>query len=47
MLQNVVSPLKLVFHLILDQIVDRSGVEVRVLTHGDAELGQTLAASVN
>ena len=47
MLQNVVFPLKLVFQLILDQIVDRAGVKVRELTHGHAELGETLAASVS
>ena len=47
MLQNSVSLFELVFNLILVQIVHRAGVEVRVLTQGDAKLGQTLAASVN
>ena len=47
MLQNCVSLFELVLNLILDQIVRRAGVEVRVLTQGDPELGQTFAASIS
>ena len=47
MLQKSIFPNKLVIHLILEQVVDRASVEIRELTQGDTELGQTLAASVN
>ena len=47
MLQKSIFPHKLVIHLILDQAVYRASIEIRELTQGDTELGQTLAASVN
>ena len=45
MLQEASAPLELVLHCILEDVVDRAGVEVRVLSQGRAELGQVLPAS--